>query len=135
MRKHLRNFRPQVIGASLLFRFRKISRSVVERPDPEGRSYDPSRVFFHRPGSWWTIHPGAAREGRAARGVDRSGLEVLVHLLLGDQSVLELLPQPVAQVVVLGFGHLGLALVETHGRQRLIFRFETAKQQFTAAEG
>src|SRR6266540_1834107 len=55
-------------------------------------------------------------------------------LLLGDQSVLELLPQPVAQVVVLGFGHLGLALVETHGRQRLIFRFETAKQQFTAAE-
>src|SRR6266540_3557876 len=88
------------------------------------------------PSSWLLVdHPPWSRpRGASGSGVDRSGLEVLVHLLLGDQSVLELLPQPVAQVVVLGFGHLGLALVETHGRQRLIFRFETAKQQFTAAE-
>src|SRR6266568_7919576 len=63
------------------------------------------------PGGPSTLEPPA--RGERLGGVDRSGLEVLVHLLLGDQSVLELLPQPVAQVVVLGFGHLGLALVET----------------------
>src|SRR6266581_7724222 len=64
----------------------------------------------------WTIHPGAWSRPRGASGsgVDRSGLEALVHLFLGDQAVLELLPQPGAQVVVLvlGPGHLDLVLVE-----------------------
>ncbi len=48
-------------------------------------------------------------------------------LLLGDQSVLELLPQPVAQVVVLGFGHLGLALVETSWSPTTDFSFRNSE--------
>src|SRR6266571_2083807 len=81
------------------------------------------------PSSWLLVdHPPWSRpRGASGSGVDRSGLEVLVHLLLGDQSVLELLPQPVAQVVVLGFGHLGLALVETSWSPTTDFSFRNSE--------
>src|SRR6266581_4029787 len=79
--------------------------AVVERPDPEGRSYDPSRVFFHRPGSSSVISPSSnCFRSRSPRS---SSSASATSALLSSKP---------------------------HGRQRLIFRFETTKQQFTAAE-